>query len=176
MANGPTATIQSKLIQAFQAAIGNVLETMLGAQVQINSPYEPIDNDTSLYDVSGIIGFTGDVIGSAVVSLPRETALPMAEALCCEPTEFGSEEFIDAIGELANMIAGNAKKDFGVKAKIGIPSVVIGTNHKVVRQRGIPGIVMPCQSDMGKFAIEINIKTNANAEQEEAEHEVSTCG
>lgn len=174
MADEQNVSISPKLIQAFKDATRNVLVTMVGTQVTIDEPME--EHRGNAYDVSGIIGFTGEVVGSAVVSLHKDTALKMTEALCCEETEFGSDEFVDAVGELTNMIAGNAKKDFGVNAKIGIPSVVIGPGHTASRTSEIPSVYIPCQSEMGDFVIEVNIKTVGAIVQEETNHEVSACG
>lgn len=176
MVDGQKTTISPKLVQAFKDAIRNVLEMMVGTQVEIGEPKEMRSNDAALFDVSGIIGFAGEVVGSAVVSLQKETSMKMTEALCCETVEFGGDEFVDAIGELTNMIAGNAKKDFGVDAKIGIPSVVVGPGHTVSRSSEIPSIYIPCQSEMGDFAIEINIKAVGNVIQEEMNYEVPACG
>jgi len=69
-----------------------------------------------------------------------------------------SEDFVDAVGELCNMIAGNAKKDFGLNASISIPNVVIGTAHTIARMKDVPCIAIPCHSECGDFSVEVNIK------------------
>jgi chemotaxis protein CheX len=62
------------------------------------------------------------------------------------------------VGELANMIAGGAKKDLGCVASISCPSVVIGPGHTIARLSDVPCIVIPCKTPVGDFAVEINIK------------------
>ena len=69
-----------------------------------------------------------------------------------------SEDFADAIGELCNMFAGNAKKDFGLTAGIGIPNVIVGSGHSVSRMSDVPCVVIPCSCEFGGFAVEVNIK------------------
>jgi chemotaxis protein CheX len=130
---------------------------MVGIDSQIQKPALKNEPNPS-YDVSGIIGFSGDVTGSVVVSFHESTALNIVEAFCCEKLDVNSEDFVDAIGELCNMIAGNAKKDFGLNASISIPSVIIGLGHHVARLRDVPCIVIPCNSAAGEFAVEVNIK------------------
>ena len=91
------------------------------------------------------------------MSFHLETARKVVAAFCGAPVDTASDDFADAIGELCNMIAGNAKKDFSLDAGIGIPSVVIGTNHTIARLREVPCIVIPCTCSAGDFCVEINI-------------------
>ena len=68
-------------------------------------------------------------------------------------------DFADAIGELGNMVAGAAKKNLNCEASIGIPTVVIGANHRIARLTEVPCIVVPCNTDVGNFAVEISIRS-----------------
>jgi chemotaxis protein CheX len=72
--------------------------------------------------------------------------------------EPGTPDFSDAIGELANMIAGGAKKHLGANANITVPSVIIGPGHQIARLSGVPCIVIPCSTPAGDFAVEVNVK------------------
>ena len=49
------------------------------------------------------------------------------------------------------------QKDFGIKAGIGIPNVVVGKNHVISRLKDVPCVVIPCECANGEFAVEINI-------------------
>jgi chemotaxis protein CheX len=69
-----------------------------------------------------------------------------------------SPDFADAIGELANMIAGGAKKDLGAAASITCPNVIIGKGHHIARLSGVPCLVIPCSTPVGDFAVEVCIK------------------
>ena len=64
----------------------------------------------------------------------------------------------DAVGELANIIAGAAKADLqGLNVTISLPSVVVGTNHKVTTPKDIPSIVIPFSCTHGEFVVEVCI-------------------
>jgi chemotaxis protein CheX len=157
MAGETTGQINPKLVTAFVKSTKNVLSTMAGIEAQLGKPglkHEP----TPAYDVSGIVGFTGEVMGSVVVSFRKSTAVSLVKAFSGEEMDVKSDDFADAIGELCNMIAGNAKKEFGLVAGIGIPSVIIGPGHTVARLRDVPCIVIPCTCEVGDFAVEVNIK------------------
>jgi chemotaxis protein CheX len=69
-------------------------------------------------------------------------------------------EVADAIGEIANIIAGNAKQHLTqYNLSISLPKVIMGKDHKVASQRGVPTIVVPFQSTLGEFAMEVSLKT-----------------
>ena len=157
MADEAKKQVNPKLIAAFVNSTQNVLKTMVQTESKIGKPLQKFDSQPS-YDVSGIVGFSGEIVGSVVVSFREQSALDIVEAFCGEKLDLRSEDFADAVGELSNMIAGNAKKDFGLEAYIGIPSVIIGTGHSVARLRDVPCVVIPCTSDIGDFAVEVNIK------------------
>ena len=93
-----------------------------------------------------------------VVSFPNQIALQLASELLQEPlTEINSDS-TDAIGEIANMVAGDAKKRFPKgNTTISVPSVVIG-NHRIAFPKGVPIIAIPCETDKGAFAIDVALK------------------
>ena len=149
--------INPTLIKSFMQSTKNVLSTMMSVETKCGTPLLK-DKPQPSYDVSGIIGFSGEVVGSVVISFKMESAIKLVEALAGEVLEPDDPDFADAIGEMSNMIAGNAKKDFGLDANISIPSVIIGSGHTVARLRNVPCVVIPCTSNVGEFAVEINIK------------------
>jgi len=157
--NPPQQKMSSKLILPFVNSTMNVFTTMAKITPVIATPHLKEDSHAT-YDVSGIIGFSGDIIGSVVVSFQLATASYLVNALMGMPVDTKSSDFNDAIGEIANMIAGNAKKDLGLVASIGIPTVVIGSGHTIGRLSGVPCVVIPCHTSAGDFAVEVNIKPN----------------
>jgi CheY-specific phosphatase CheX len=60
------------------------------------------------------------------------------------------------------MIAGGAKKAFGVMANITVPNVIIGAGHMIARLSDVPCVVIPCTTAVGNFAVEVNIKQVAS--------------
>jgi chemotaxis protein CheX len=156
----PMSGLSSKLIMPFVNSTMQVFTTMVKVQPQISKPSLKEDSGAS-YDVSGIIGFSGEIIGSVVVSFQMEAAQKLVSGLVGMDVDPTSTDFVDAIGELANMIAGSAKKDLGKKANIAIPTVIIGKNHMIGRLSGVPCVLIPCKTPVGDFAVEVNIKPTA---------------
>lgn len=151
-------------IKAFISSIQNVFATMFQLPVTVGTPY--IKGDPSpQYDVSGIIGMSGDVFGSVVLSFPTETAESVVALFTGTQLEIGTPDFADAIGELVNMVSGGAKANFkDRKVSISCPSVVIGEGHRLARQSDIPCIVIPCTTDCGELSLEIAIRENAQTD------------
>ena len=145
------------LIVHFVRSIQDVLGTMAATKVAVGKPYRKLD-PTATHDVSGIIGFSGDFVGSMVLTFQMSTALAIVKSFAGMDVRPESPDFGDAVGELANMIAGSAKKHFG-GTQITIPSVVIGTGHIIARLQHVPCILVPCESSAGKFAVEVNVKS-----------------
>ncbi|MGF1635422.1 MAG: chemotaxis protein CheX [Phycisphaerae bacterium] len=161
----PTPAIQPinpKLIVPFVNAVRNVFKTMVHVETRIERPHVK-GCPAATYDVSGIIGFSGDLIGSVVVSFQTSAAIKLVESFAGIVYEADDPDFADAIGELANMVAGAAKKDLGVNSSISTPSVVLGTGHSVARLSDVPCLVVPCRTDVGDFAVEISIKQVGNS-------------
>ena len=150
-----------RYIQPFVAAAKRVFETMIEVPLSLGKPSLKRGNEVP-YEISGIIGLSGNVSGCVVISLSREVAFQLVSALVGEPVTEMNEDCTDAIGEIANMIAGNAKTDFpGTGNAISVPSVVIG-KHKVSYPSGIPIIFIPCRTTQGEMIIEIAIKKKEN--------------
>ena len=87
-----------------------------------------------------------------------EAAKKFVAAFAQMELEVDTPDFADALGELANMIAGNAKKDLGCKASISTPSVIVGTGHHIARLSDVPTLIVPCRTPVGDFAVEVSIK------------------
>jgi chemotaxis protein CheX len=147
-------------INPFLVAVQNIFDTMIDLSFSLGQPAlkkEPIPS----YEVSGIIGLSGSVSGCVVINLSKELALKLASALLDEAFTELNDDCTDAIGEIANMIAGNAKTDFPVEnTSISVPSVVVG-KHKMTYPSGVPIVSIPCETSGGQLVIDIALKENA---------------
>jgi len=146
--------VDVRYINPFIASVTDVFKTMLNTAVTIAKPQIKSLGQPSA-DVSGIIGYSGDAVGSVVLSFPAQVAMEVASRFCGCPVKLADADFSDAIGELANMVAGGAKSRFeGLKVAISLPNVIIGENHIVSRTK-TPQLVIPCQCQLGEFFVEV---------------------
>jgi chemotaxis protein CheX len=145
-------------ITPFIESTKNVFSTMLKLQVSVGKPYM-LDNLQSRYDISGIIGMSGDVVGMVVLSFPSASAAAVVSKFVGNPVSVDSDDFADAVGELVNMVSGAAKAKFeGKSVSISCPSVVIGPNHKVAQPSDTTCICIPCTSACGEFSLDVAIR------------------
>lgn len=142
-----------------------VISTIETFQKMLKSEAKPgkvqLKNDASYtYDVSGVIGLSGEAQGSICLSFPKLIALKVVSALVGSEIKIIGPEVADAIGEIANIIAGNAKQHLTqFNLSISLPKVIMGKDHKIASQRGVPTIVVPFDCPLGNFAMEVSLKT-----------------
>lgn len=148
-----------RFVNAFVGSIVNVFKTMVHADVEVGKPVLK-QNGSPSAEVSGIIGLTGDVQGCVVLSFPGSVAEQAASKFAGADLTTQHPDFTDAIGELANMVAGNARKGFvGYNTKISLPSVVVGGNRAEPESKASPFIIIPCETEFGRFNVEIALAT-----------------
>jgi chemotaxis protein CheX len=111
------------------------------------------------YDVTGIIGLSGGAIGSVAIGFPSDSASAMVRALTGAETA-STPSMVDAIGELANIIAGAAKKELmQYKISISLPTVVMGEMHAINGPVDTPCMIVPFASECGSFDLALSFKS-----------------
>jgi chemotaxis protein CheX len=153
------SVINPQLVVPFMNAVREVFKKMAGLDIKVERPFLKTSASPA-YDVCGIIGFSGQITGSVVLSFSDAAASKLVEAFAGTAFPRDTPDFADAIGELANMVAGSAKQHLGAAASISVPSVVIGSGYTVASLSGLPCLVIPCNSPHGAFAVEVCIKRN----------------
>ena len=146
-----------KLVNPFINATVNVLETMAFMTVNAGKPYLKTDN-IAVGDVSGILGLTGVANGTIAVTFEEKCILAVVSNMFGETMSELNNEIADAVGELTNMISGQARRELAEMGKVfkaAIPSVIIGKNHSVIHFTNGPKIAIPFDTDNGDFTIEV---------------------
>lgn len=163
-----------RYINPFVKSICNTFETMCNLTVTVGKP-ELKTGDKPATDVSAVIGFSGDAAGSVVLHFSYETASKIATAFAGIEINPEHPDFADALGELANMIAGGAKAQLdGLSISISLPNVIVGRNHNVSASKSTPRVVIPCTTDAGTFQVEIGMVLSKQAQGQPAQ--VATSG
>ncbi len=145
------------LINPFINATLNVLETMAFIKVRAGKPYLAVDN-VAKGDVTGIIGLTGVTNGTISVTFQEACILRIVSNMLGEEMTVLNSEIADAVGELTNMISGQARKELdevGKVFKAAIPSVITGPGHTITHYSDGPRIAIPFFTDNGEFTIEV---------------------
>ena len=71
-----------------------------------------------------------------------------------------NDEIKDAVGEITNMVSGGARAELAQKGynfEMAIPTIITGKNTQVDPISASPVIVIPFQTDAGRFYVEVCI-------------------
>jgi chemotaxis protein CheX len=150
-----------EFINPFLAATLKTLEVQASTKATPGKPFLKEGGSASAGDISGVIGITADKFnGSVVISFPEQTFLKIMSRMLGEEFTVLNKEIADGAGELTNIIFGQAKitlneKGYGIK--MAIPSVISGKNHVVHGVTKGPVVMLPFETDLGPFFIEISL-------------------
>ena len=114
--------------------VNSTLETFksfIGFELVAGHPHFLGRITDSEYDISAVIGLSGDVRGAVVISMNKDFATKIVDALVGPKYTDMEDDITDAIGEIVNIIAGNIKQyvQGGEKIAISLPTVIKGKAH-----------------------------------------------
>ena len=113
-------------------------------------------------DIAGIIGITSPGFnGSISIAFPAATFLAIMGLMRDEKSASITPEVQDGAGEIVNIVFGFAKRvlnDKGFALEKALPSVVTGKGMNVLHVSSSPTVVVPFETDVGVFQIEITLE------------------
>lgn len=123
-----------KYIQPFIDVCETVFRDFVGTELVAEHPHFVDKNDPHDWDVSAIIGLTGEARGAVVISMKKELSLKITGVLTGSEHTDLDDEVVDAIGEIVNIIAGNAKRGLeeSFRLVISLPTIVRGKGHTIL--------------------------------------------
>lgn len=154
-----------KFINPFIYGTMEVMETMAFVKPSAGKPFAKTD-DAAHGDVSGIIGMTGDATGSLAMSFSEACIIGLVSKMLGETYTEMNKNVLDAVGELTNMISGSARKLMekdDLKVVAAIPTIVFGKAHTVRHIIKGPSIVIPFETEVGKFVIDVCLRANVKS-------------
>lgn len=146
-----------EFINPFLLAAVNVLGTMTFTEATPRKPYLKKDSKPE-GAVTGIISISGKTEGSLAITFSHECICHLVANMFGEEVSTINQDVKDAVGELTNMISGDARRQLaesGLSLQAGIPQVLSGPAHKVEHPLAIPAIAVPFETPGGGFTIEV---------------------
>lgn len=137
-------------------ATREVFSTMIGLEP---APGEPREERLRSFreSVSGMIGFSGDFRGMVAIHCPSAVALFITgQMLGMEPAEIDSD-VRDAVGEIANMVAGGLKIAFSSEGRhvdVSVPTTVAGAAYDLNCLAQAQCVIIPFSVDGGEILVE----------------------
>ena len=134
---------KEELLGIFVQGAARYFEEATGEKAEVGAPYlvGPNDFGTIMLNNAAIIGITGGHRGSIIFM--AEDALASSLARRMGETDPDPSLCADVVGEVANTIAGNARRDLGRDFMISVPVLLSGRVERMHLPRGIDTFVLP---------------------------------
>ncbi|WP_028575532.1 chemotaxis protein CheX [Desulfonatronovibrio hydrogenovorans] len=140
-------------------AVQSVLSSMANIEVVPGKPYLN-KKRTSVGDITGLLEIDGYSKGVLSLSLGKDVILSIVNNMLFENYTELNDDIADAVGELTNMISGQARKELaesGMVFKAKTPRVVQGKGRKLDHIPSSPILSVPFSCAKGKLVVEISI-------------------
>ena len=112
-------------LSVFIDCITRYFEHLPNKNVDVGTPYLVDETDKIEGDYTGVIAISGSYNGNCYFSAPRNL---IADVITNSGELETSEEMVlDTVGEIANTLSGNARKNLGAEFIISVPKVFNGT-------------------------------------------------
>ena len=144
------------LAKPFVQATINVLSSMTGLSPVPGKPYVK-KTDKAQGDVSAIVGITGCKSGAVALSFSQSCAIALVKGMLGDAIEDIIADTRDAVGEITNMISGQARStlsEMGLPLQGSTPSIVFGANHSLSFPGQVTTVAIPFETDYGAFTLE----------------------
>ncbi len=147
-----------KFINPLLESTVTVLSTMAMIDAKPGKPSKK-DSNVALGDVTGMIDLTGpQAKGSLAISFSEAAILDITQKMLGEEIDNIDETVVDVVGEVTNMITGNAKRLYseqGIELDLTLPNTLIGKNQIIQHSIDVSPIVLPFQTQAGQFYVEL---------------------
>jgi len=153
--------INVKYVNPFIEAGISVVSKVTGIEIRRGHlSYKPQPEPS--YGVSIIVGVYGYLVGQVVYSLKRELADKLVELMLSDSSPQERKVlYIDTLGELANMITGNATAILNQKKSLELhittPAIATGDNLSI-SLINMPTLVLGLYSQFGQIEVSVALK------------------
>ena len=147
------------LVNPYLEATYSICEAVLG-EVPTKSVPSALSMTQTDKPVNIVVGITGSAVGYVIIGMSNQTALAIASTMIYDPVKVFSSIVASAIGELANMICGQALtkiSEAGFNCDITPPTIIRGREIDIATP-AIPAIVVPLLLKAGEITLTIAIQ------------------
>lgn len=131
-------TLNESELKLFVDSVRRYFQVTTSQEPQITSAFLGT-GEVSGHEYNGIVTFSGSYNGHVIVSMPpkllRELLLLQRE------TDLSDGNLLDAVGEIANTLGGNARKALGSGLQISVPVKLQGSTGIKARVRKHPYVI-----------------------------------
>jgi len=131
-------TLNEDDLKMFVNSIKRYLQVTTRQEPQITSAFLGT-SDVEGFEFNGIVTFSGSYNGHVVVSMPPKLVREIL--LLQHETDLSDGNLLDAVGEIANTLGGNARRTLGPELEISVPVKLQGSTGTRARVRRHPYVI-----------------------------------
>jgi chemotaxis protein CheX len=131
-------TLHETELKLFIESVRRYFQVITKQEPQITSAFLGT-GDVEGHEFNGIVTFSGSYNGHVIVSMPQ--ALVRELLLLQGETDLSEGNLLDAVGEVANTLGGNARKSLGSGLQISVPVKLHGASGIRARVRKHPYVI-----------------------------------
>lgn len=149
------------MVERLTSDVQEVFSTMVGMENVMQAPTQ-IDPVTSFENsVTAMVGLAGSYNSIVSLHAPQNLAMAFTSGMLGMEVAEIDDDVRDAIGEIANMIAGSFKNLLsgnGADIKLSTPSVVTGEKYFVSAGSPADTLTLCFSADEGSFLVSASLK------------------
>ncbi|MBC5767180.1 chemotaxis protein CheX [Ramlibacter albus] len=131
-------TLNPEELKFFVESVRHYFKVLSKQEPAITSAYLAT-SDLDGFEFNGIVTFSGSYNGHVIVSMPPQL---LKELLLLQgETDLSENNLLDAVGEIANTLGGNARKSLGSALQISVPMKLQGASGIKARVRKHPYVI-----------------------------------
>ena len=150
--------MKQEYVNPFLTPAKLVWERELGLPLELSS-VSAVSHKFTTEDITAVIGVSGELVGNVLYGFPKSTARGIIDIMVGTDDEIDSELALSALGELANMVTGNAATELsgiGFTCMIA-PPVLIQSTGTEISTLGRPQLLVVFASDAGELNIRVSL-------------------
>ena len=131
-------SLQENELKLFVDSVRRYFQVVTKEEPQITSAFLAT-TDIEAHDYNGIVTFSGSYNGHVMVSMPQQLVRELL--LLQGETDMSDGNLLDAVGEIANTLGGNARKSLGSALQISVPVKLLGGSGIRAKVRKHPYVI-----------------------------------
>ncbi len=128
-------------VAVFVDGVLNYFSTTVHQAALCGTPHLALGERPEISDYTGVIQVSGRRTGVVAFTAPKSMLSVMLMRM--QETDMSHENLCDLVGEIANTLSGNARRDFGQQFQISVPAVLSGRDSQLKYPAATRPIVIP---------------------------------
>lgn len=130
------------VLKVFVDGVISYFEHTSDKEVKLGAPYLIDNKEATAFDYTGIIGISGPAYrGCVYFTAPKVLLTHLLLSLGEQDTSM--DNMLDLVGEVANTLSGNARRDFGHEFMISVPIMIEGAPSRIHLPDDLRSYVIP---------------------------------